>query len=92
MNLSQAVAVIAYSIRNEKSEPSALARPQAVPVQEVERLINQALMAFTVAGLLKGWDAAHSKQRIRKAFFHWNLSHVDIAMLHGIFRWVIKKA
>jgi tRNA/rRNA methyltransferase len=90
MNLAQAVAVLAFAIRPPEAPSVALPMPErAVSVEHAERLVQQALKAFTNAGLLKGWDPARSERRIRKAFHRWNLSEVDVAMLHGIFRWVI---
>ncbi len=93
MNLSQAVAVVACAIRFEKEfpvKPSLL--PTTVSVEHTERLVTRALAAFTNAGLLKGWDHVRSEARIRKAFYRWNLTDIDIAMLHGIFGWVVKKS
>lgn len=92
MNLAQAVTVTAYSIRGVRSAPPPAAAPDTVTVAEVERLVAQALKACTNAGLLKGWDHARSEDRIRKAFYRWDLTSVDVAMLHGMFRWVIRKA
>jgi tRNA/rRNA methyltransferase len=93
MNLAQAVAVVACAVRFDKEFP---VKPQLLParvsVEDTERLVARALAAFTNAGLLKGWDPARSVARIRKAFYRWNLTDVDIAMLHGIFGWVVKKA
>jgi tRNA C32,U32 (ribose-2'-O)-methylase TrmJ len=92
MNLSQAVAVVACAIRFEKEfavKPAML--PAPVSVEHTERLVARALAAFTDAGLLKGWDRDRSEARIRKAFYRWNLTDVDIAMLHGLFGWVVKQ-
>jgi len=94
MNLAQAVAVVAYEIRpDQKADPTGKPATPAAKIPEriesVERLIAQGLKAFNQAGLLKGWDLARSEGRIRKAFYQWNLTKVDIGMLHGLFRWVI---
>lgn len=93
MNLAQAVAVVAYTISLGETTP--LPPPDEsdpVTVENVERLIMQALAACTSAGLLKGWDPVRSEARLRKAFYRWNLNSVDIAMLHGIFRWINRKS
>jgi tRNA/rRNA methyltransferase len=93
MNLAQAVAVVACAIRfDKKFKPRPELLPAKVSVEHTERLVARALAAYTNAGLLKGWDATRSEARIRKAFYRWNLSDVDVAMLHGIFGWVLKKA
>ena len=93
MNLAQAVAIVAYAVRRDGPASGALIEKSSViQVDQIERLIAQGLNAFTAAGLLKGWDLIRSERRLRKAFLRWNLSPVDVAMLHGIFRWVIKKA
>lgn len=100
MNLSQAVAVVACAIRPDQTLPSksesalpteAVVWRRWVSVEHTERLIARALKASTAAGLLKGWDQNRSEARIRKALYRWNLTEVDIAMLHGIFGWVLKK-
>jgi len=93
MNLAQAVAVTACAMRFDKIYPTNIVEtPTTVSVEHTERLVVRALSAFTNAGLLKGWDAKRSESRIRKAFYRWQLTEVDIAMLHGLFAWVIKKA
>jgi tRNA/rRNA methyltransferase len=92
MNLSQAVAVVACAMRFEKigwAKRGLL--PQAVSVEHTERLIGRALEAYRSAGLLKGWDDRRAEARIRTAFNRWNLTEVDVAMLHGLFAWVLKK-
>lgn len=92
MNLSQAVTVMAYSLR--LVEAPVLVRekgPIKISVDHRERLVAQGLEAYTKAGLLKGWDPVRSEQRLRKAIYRWDLNQVDVAMLHGIFRWVITK-
>jgi tRNA/rRNA methyltransferase len=92
MNLSQAVAVVACAIRFEKEFPvKPHLLPAPVSVEHTERLVARALAAFTGAQLLKGWDRDRSEARIRKAFYRWNLTDVDIAMLHGLFGWVVKR-
>jgi len=92
MNLSQAVAVVAYALTVPlPKRGGAVKIPVArVPSEGVERLITQGLKAFEAAGLLKGWDLPRSEGRLRRSLANWNLSRVDIAMLHGLFRWVIK--
>lgn len=92
MNLSQAVAVVAFALRGGvKRIPSSVEAPSTVPVENIERLIAHALSAYWSAGLLKRWTKEGTEQRIRKAFNRWNLSSVDIAMLHGLFRWVLQQ-
>jgi tRNA/rRNA methyltransferase len=91
MNLSQAVAVVACAIREENKSAAPSAPPAHVSTEHLERLVSRGLQAFTAAGLLKGWDDARSERRIRQALYRWNLTDVDVAMLHGIFGWVLKK-
>lgn len=92
MNLSQAVAVVACAIRFEKEVPVGPSmKPSHVSVEQTERLISRALQAFNAARLLKGWDLQRSEARIRKAFYRWNMSDIDVAMLHGLFSWVLKQ-
>ncbi len=99
MNLAQAVAVVAYTLRPDQpkwesveEKPATPVTKKPAPVEGVERLIAQGLEAFDRAGLLKGWDLARSEGRLRRAFYQWNLTKVDIAMLHGLFRWVLKNS
>lgn len=93
MNLAQAVAVTACAIRaNGDSATAAQIRPSEISVEHRERLVARALEACIRAGLLKGWDDRRSEDRLRKAFTRWNLTEVDIAMLHGVFGWMIKAA
>lgn len=94
MNLAQAVAVLAFVLgaRSEKRPTDKKIVVPKVPFEGMERLIMQGLRAFEAAGLLKGWDLPRSEGRVRRSFINWNLSQVDVAMLHGLFRWVIKKA
>ncbi|MFN0117110.1 MAG: RNA methyltransferase [Elusimicrobiota bacterium] len=92
MNLSQAVAVVACAIRFEKSVlVSKVAQVETpVSVQHLEVLVEKARKAFDAAHLQRNWDPRHAKDRMRKSFYRWGLTENDIAMLHGIFGWVIK--
>ncbi len=93
MNLAQAVAVVAYILRHDRTSPPP--PPQfagQVRAEEVERLIAQANIAFKKTGILNAWDKERSEGRIRRAFFAWNLTPVDMAILHNLFRWVIQRA
>ena len=92
MNLAQAVAVVACAIRfDATASPKAVEVAADVSVEHLEVLVARALKACTEAGLLRGWDPARAKARIRKAFYRWNLTEVDTAMLHGIFGWINKR-
>lgn len=91
MNLAQSVAIVAYALRFPASTGIDLPALPKLPKERVERLIAHGLEAFTAAGLLKGWDSERSERRIRKAFTGWNLTAVDAAMLHGLFRWVLNR-
>jgi len=92
MNLGQAVAVVACAIRQEKAPRGAKSEPKAeISVEHLEVLVERAVKAFTDAGLQKGWDPRRTKDRIRKAFYRWNLTEIDTAMLHGLFGWIIKR-
>lgn len=93
MNLSQAVAVVACAIRADNVAALRTgAKPVEIAISHVDRLVGRALEACTNAGLLKGWDNQRSELRIRRSMMRWNLTEVDVAMLHGIFSWMIKKA
>jgi TrmH family RNA methyltransferase len=91
MNLAQAVAVVAYAIRNDFNVKPLKAKKgtPGVTVDNIERLIQEALKAYDKTGLLKRWTPAVAEQRIRKSFNQWKLSATDVAMLHGIFRAVV---
>lgn len=97
MNLAQAVAVVAYAIRKSiliaDASPNVNSREKAKPLSAdaIERLIGQGLSAFNAAGLLKGWTLERSEGRLRRSLHRWGLNEVDVAMLHSLFRWVIKK-
>ena len=92
MNLSQAVAVVACAIRTGQDIPAGPSvLTERIPAEQLDRLVGRALIAYTDAGLLKGWDPLRAEARIRKSFYRWNLTDVDMAMLHGLFSWVFKR-
>lgn len=91
MNLSQAVAVVACVLGTNSPAakiPTDVAASE-LTVDHMERLVDRALVAFTRAKLLKGWNAQRSRQRLREALYRWKLTKVDTAILHGLFAWVI---
>ena len=80
MNLSQAVTVLAYTLRMEQGSLLPITSSKdIVPLKERELLINKGLKAYTLAGLLKGWDLKRSEHRLRKALTRWDLTNVDVA-------------
>jgi tRNA/rRNA methyltransferase len=88
MNLGQAVTIFAYALR-EKVKVKKITLKKAMPVESLERLLIHGLKAAEVSGFLKAWDAAGAERRLRESFYRWNLSAVDIAMLHSLFRRVL---
>lgn len=92
MNLAQAVAVVAYVVRGDDTEPAPAPLFPELTANELDQLIKRAFIAFKKANLLKSWDEKRSEGRLRKMFNGWNLNQMDVAMLHILFRWVIAKA
>lgn len=94
MNLGQAVAVVGYlvnSFLDSKVTVKQNGMKKTLPVDQLERLVQEGLVACEKAGLYRGWDSAIRKKRLRRALYKWNLQDGDAAMLHGLFRWVKKR-
>lgn len=93
MNLAQAVAVVAYALR-QKSRARLVkkGKRESISVDNKERLIRRCLDAFSSAKILKGWDLRSTEETLRKSFNRWALDKTDAAMMHRLFRWVAQNA
>lgn len=93
MNLSQAVAVVACAIGGDSNAAPArnMTMVSDITIEHQEKLVDRALAAFTHAKLIQGWQPEHTRQRLREAIYRWKLTKVDTAILHSLFRWVMKK-
>jgi len=95
MNLGQAVALVSYlfSARHDSSDVGVgvQAPVHALTTDILERLIQQGAKALDASGVYKGWNSRQREVRIRQSINRWDLKASDVAMLHGLFRWILRK-
>ncbi len=102
MNLSHAVAVCCYELKKtEDHRPRTIDQKQKkniktdvdmpVTAGQKEQLVQHALKVFEAADYLNFLSPAQRAEKIRRTFLHWNLHSADTALLHGFFRFVLKK-
>jgi TrmH family RNA methyltransferase len=93
MNLSHAVAVCCYELSRQKRfgpKVPALEIPLA-RAGEVEQLTRHALEVFKAASYLDFLPEAERRRKIRRTFLHWRLRRRDLALLHGVFRYILRR-
>jgi TrmH family RNA methyltransferase len=93
MNLAQAVAVVAHTLRDTTkiTKPRA-GKAESISTDNREILIRRCMNAFQKAGLLHGWNLSRTEERIRRSFNKWSLTKTDAALMHRIFRWVLQQS
>lgn len=96
LNLSHSVALCCYQL-SQMAAPGKkpLGAPNRdvdlVTAEERERLVKQALQVFDAAGFLSYEPLALKTRRVRRTFLQWNLRSTDVRLLHGIFRFLLRR-
>lgn len=94
MNLGQAVALCAYAWSQVLGARVLQTPPDPglpATIEERRRLARQALAVFDMAGYLPFLGPREKMQKIRQRFLAWRLQRRDVALLHGLFRFLLKK-
>ena len=58
---------------------------------ETGRLVLHAQELFNAAGYLSFLTPAERAKKIRRTFLHWKLKRSDLSLMHGLFRFLIKR-
>lgn len=93
MNLGQAVATCCYELsRNRKDFTRAPAPDLGTPptAHETRQLVRHAMEVFGAAGYLGFLTAEDREYKIRRTLLGWNLRRQDLALMHGVLRFMMK--
>ena len=94
MNLGQAAALVSYLLKekHKKSNSKNIKSNGTIPVDKLNRLIEQGTMALNQGRVYKGWPQKKVGNELRRAVLSWNLESKDVSMLFGLFRWIKRRS
>lgn len=94
MNLGQSVATCCYELSrpNRRLGPRSAAResPPAT-VGQMRQLVRHAMQVFEAADYLSFLSPSEKTRKIRRTFLQWKVRRTDAALLHGVFRYLLKR-
>lgn len=93
MNLSHAVALTAYVwSRADGAGPTSarIGAPDLATVADRRRLADHAREVFDAVGFLPFLSSAEKVRKVREKLLAWRLHRPDVAMMHGLFRFVLR--
>lgn len=93
MNLGQAVAVCCYELAraNRRLGPRRTEAQPAPTFRENKQLMRHALQVFDAAGYLDFLPADQRLEKVRRTLLGWKVRRRDLALLHGIFRFLLRR-
>ncbi len=93
MNLSQAVTVVCYELARARADLGVPARDRpAADAASLEQLVAHTLDLFAATGYLSFLSSRKKAEKIRRAFLNWRLGATDVGLLHGLMRFLERKA
>lgn len=94
MNLSHAVALTAYvwsrAGRGDSPAPPAGA-PDLATIADRRRLAAHAREVFDAVGFLPFLTPSEKVRKVREKLLAWRLHRPDVALMHGLFRFVLRR-
>lgn len=94
MNLAQAVAVCCYELARSEKGFGFSGKPADNPPAEMAQvalLVQQWRRLFESVNYLPFLPAPEKEKKIRRTLLQWNLRKMDVRLLHGVCRYVLKK-
>jgi TrmH family RNA methyltransferase len=92
MNLSHAVSVCCYEL-SQGGTPfgTTSSKTSLASVKDLNQVVHHGEEVFQAVGYLSFLTPAERSQKIRRTLLHWRLAAVDVKLLHGLFRFLLKK-